>query len=421
MKKYLILLLSFCCILSACIPPDEEDNLGGIYGIVSVSDSAEPMRATGVELYTMGGSLLLKTVTYDDGSYEFEELLPDYYYLRVAADGFEEMIYEVLVEPGRIARADMQLIKLNTYMTISTQDVSAIIGNGATLNGMYDYQYNGYGPTEYGFFCGTEYNSLRNKDNRYVTSGASYANGQYHFSYKVSNLARGKYYAMAFATNRVGTIYGEVVSFEIAGEPAVSTLTPSNYSGTTATLNGKIDYEGDPKYSEKGFVYSKSFPNPTIDDESSATTKIVVTGSSADFSANVTGLSNGEEYYVRAYAKNANAVVYGETVKMGGYIILAEDGLMVQLHDLSSGASYYDAERLSDASRIGGFSDWRLPSSGECNSMYSKKSALGFSNTKYWINDYSSYYYYYAYDFSKGTYTTYNSSNTYRVRAVRNI
>ena len=152
MKK-LLLILSISCLI-ACIPDNPEDELGGIYGIVSVSDTAEPMRATGVELYTMDESLLLKTVTYDDGSYEFENLTPDNYYLRVAADGYEEMTYDVLVEPGRVARADMQLIKLNTYMTIATHEASELVsdilysftdeaselvGNGATLNGMYDY------------------------------------------------------------------------------------------------------------------------------------------------------------------------------------------------------------------------------------------------------------------------------------------
>ena len=226
---------------------------------------------------------------------------------------------------------------------------------------------------------------------------------------------------MAFATNLVGTIYGEVVSFEISGEPAVSTLIPTNYTGTTATLNGRIDYVGDPKYSEKGFVYSMSFPNPTIDDASSATTKIVVSGSSNDFSANVTGLSNGAEYYVRAYAKNANTVVYGETMKMGGYIILADDGLMVHLHDLSSGADNVDAWHLCADSQVGGYSDWRLPTRGECNAMYAKKSILGLSNQLYWTYDDVDNYYSYAYNFKDGTVDDYHWTNTFRVRAVRNI
>lgn len=418
MKK-LLLILSISCLI-ACIPDNPEDELGGIYGIVSVSDTAEPMRATGVELYTMDESLLLKTVTYDDGSYEFENLAPDSYYLRVAADGYEEMTYDVLVEPGRVARADMQLIKLNTYMTIATHEASKLVGNGATLNGMYDYEY-GCSPKEYGFFCGTEYGSLKNKDNRFVASGAYYKNGYYIYTYEVSNLPKGKYYAMAFATNLVGTIYGEVVSFEISGEPAVSTLTPTNYTGTTATLNGRVDYSGDPKYSEKGFVYSKSFPNPTIDDASSATTKIVVSGSSNDFSANVTGLSNGVEYYVRAYAKNANTVVYGETMKMGGYIILADDGLMVQLHDLSSGANNSDARHLCAGSQVGGYSDWRLPTRGECVAMYAKKSTLGLSNQLYWTSDNYNSSSPYAYNFKDGTVDHYYWTSTFRVRAVRNI
>ncbi len=39
---------------------------GDIYGVITVKSTAQPMRATGIDLY-YNNALLLKTVTYDDG------------------------------------------------------------------------------------------------------------------------------------------------------------------------------------------------------------------------------------------------------------------------------------------------------------------------------------------------------------------
>ena len=56
----------------SCMKSEEctEDKLGSIYGIVAELSTAEPMRAMGIELYK-SDKLLLKTVTFDDGHFEF--------------------------------------------------------------------------------------------------------------------------------------------------------------------------------------------------------------------------------------------------------------------------------------------------------------------------------------------------------------
>ena len=134
MKK-LISILMFLLVLCGCAN-DFNPKTGSIYGVVSYSNSAEPVKGIGVELYTANGSLLLKTVTSDDGSYTFENLGFGYYILQVVSEGYETAVYEVKVETGRQARADMQLVEINTGMTVSTRDVTNIKGNTATLYGM---------------------------------------------------------------------------------------------------------------------------------------------------------------------------------------------------------------------------------------------------------------------------------------------
>lgn len=422
--------LMFLIVLGFCsCAKDEAVTTGSIYGVVTVKETAEPMRATGVELYTYGGvlsedgsyyyddqgSLLLKTVTYDDGHYEFENLKAGEYELRVVASGYADASYSVTVESGRTARADMQLERLNTYMTVTTLTATEITGDKATLNGSYSY-YAGYSPKDIGFV----YSTSPTPSNGGTTITSSTGN---KFSSVVNNLKRGKYYFQAYAKNQIGTEYGEVLSFEISGQPSVTTLEATNVTGGTATLNGRIDYEGDPPYTERGFVYSSSFPNPTIDDPASATSKVVVSGTSHEFSANIAGLTPTLTYYVRAYATNSTHTVYGNAVEFSnmGYVILYADGIMVQRYDISAGATWNDAGALCEASRMGGYIDWRLPTCGECDAIYRNKERLNIFDAKYWTSEYDEVYSYWSYDFSYGKSYSSHKSNTLRVRCVRTL
>lgn len=401
------------------------EKLGSIYGVVTVKETAEPMRATGVELY-YGSLLLLKTVTYDDGHYEFENLSAGEYELKVVASGYKDVTYSVIVEAGRTARADMQLQRINTYMTVSTLAATEVNGDKATLNGKYTYQ--NYAPSVVGFVYSTS--PTPNNGGTTITSSLTKS-----FSNVISNLKKGKYYFQAYAKNNVGIEYGEVLSFEISGQPSVTTLDATNIAETTATLNGRIDYEGDPAYTERGFVYSSSFPNPTIDDPATATTKVVVSGTSKEFSVNIAGLTKNSTYYVRAYVVNGAGVFYGnvEEFSNSDYIILQSDGIMVHKYDVSSGTTWSSANDLCKISKVGDYSDWRLPTIGECHAIYDNKAKLNISDEYYyWSSDvhtfwiaYDTYTNHYYYDFWKGSSASSDSTSSdkasRRARCVRTL
>ena len=100
-------------ILGACTSDKDDTNSGGepgsVYGIVTELGTSEPMKSVGVELYK-GGNLLLKTVTFDDGHFEFKDINPGTYQVKVIADGYEQTEEGlVIVETGRQARIDLQL------------------------------------------------------------------------------------------------------------------------------------------------------------------------------------------------------------------------------------------------------------------------------------------------------------------------
>lgn len=425
MKKFFLTIL---IVLGLCsCAKDESETTGSIYGVVTVKETAEPMRATGVELYHLIGQgypfLLLKTVTYDDGHYEFENLSAGLFELKVVATGYEDVTYPVVVEPGRTARADMQLKRLNTYMTVRTLAATEVHGDKATLNGTYTYQYYDYEPSDVGFVYSTS--PTPNNGGTTITSSLTKS-----FSNVISNLKKGKYYFQAYAKNNVGIEYGEVLSFEINGQPSVTTLDATNIAETTATLNGRIDYEGDPAYTERGFVYSSSFSNPTIDDPATATTKVVVSGTSKEFSANIAGLTKNASYYVRAYAKNSDGTVYGTSISFIAtsyvpYVII--DAIAVQKNDLSTGTTLNAAIDLCKQSRIGGFSDWHVPNLSELTLLYSNRTNIGdFSEDTYWSTSFQGSTvtgsYYYVINFKTGSTGTARSIDPYcRVRCVRTI
>ena len=112
MKKVLLLAMVLTSImLGSCTKDDDANNgeePGSIYGIVTELGTSEPMKAIGVELYK-GGNLLLKTVTYDDGHFEFKDLTPENYVVKVVGKEYESAEKAVTVEAGRQARIDLQL------------------------------------------------------------------------------------------------------------------------------------------------------------------------------------------------------------------------------------------------------------------------------------------------------------------------
>ncbi|MCW5907390.1 MAG: hypothetical protein KIS94_06000 [Chitinophagales bacterium] len=115
------------------------------------------------------------------------------------------------------------------------------------------------------------------------------------------------YYVRAFATNTIGTTYGNELSFTTLAltTPALTTNTVYNISLNSAMGGGNITDDGGSALTGSGVCWSTS-PNPTTADATSAAG--TVTGS---FNALITGLTPNTLYYVRAYATNAQGTAYG--------------------------------------------------------------------------------------------------------------
>ena len=141
-------------------------------------------------------------------------------------------------------------------------------------------------------------------------SKTSDGNGSANFTSNMVGLAEGTpYYVRAYATNSVGTAYGNELSFtttQVTGA-VVTTTEVSSVTPTTAVAGGNVTDAGGATVSARGICWSTTVQNPTVADNKTTNG----TGPGI-FTSNLTGLVNGTIYYYRAYATNSSGTTYGE-------------------------------------------------------------------------------------------------------------
>lgn len=413
MKKSLYLFLGIlliCGIYHACAPDVELP--GSIYGVVADKATGEPIKSAGVEL-SPGG---LKTITGSEGQFEFTELDPGKYTLLITKTGYLDGVSSTIeVKPGQQAKGDVQMEQIppalkvvdennadllelhfgdaeadiarsfNIYNDgaekLSWEIVKTAVWIDSISKTSGDVSPNGKQP----IVVTIDRNKLEEGENKttlqitssngsksltviavnsrkavslntlectdvkgttaifnaellcegnpkYTERGFVYSTTQQptvdntiakltvpvdeklQYSAQAVDLAANTtYYVRAYAISVLGTFYStNQVSFVVqTSAPSVVTdsIKDLNIEKGTAIFNGKVTYVGDPAYTERGFVYGL-VPNPTIDD----TQKVVSGTGEGAFSANITGLEEGNTYYVRAYAQNVKGVSYGKDV-----------------------------------------------------------------------------------------------------------
>ena len=114
------------------------------------------------------------------------------------------------------------------------------------------------------------------------------------------------YYVRAYATSSAGTTYGNQITFTTAlALPVLTTSDVTSITSVMAATGGTITSEGGSAVILRGICWSTS-PDPTV--SNSKTTNGFGTG---NFTCNITGLTPGTKYYIRAYATNSAGTAYG--------------------------------------------------------------------------------------------------------------
>ena len=152
------------------------------------------------------------------------------------------------------------------------------------------------------------------------------------FSSSITGLSPGTlYYVRSYATNSVGTSYGEQISFNSATPLTLAATTAaSSIANTTATSGGDISSDGGSAVTARGIVWGTT-TNPTT----ALTTKTTDGTGTGTFTSSLTGLTPATTYYVRSYATNAIGTVYGAEISF----TTATNGLLLNL-DAANPSSY---------------------------------------------------------------------------------
>lgn len=115
-----------------------------------------------------------------------------------------------------------------------------------------------------------------------------------------------RYYLRAYATNSVGTGYGQEISFTSGSLiPTLTTTNPSATGTTTGASGGNITNDGGSAVTTRGVCWNTA-ANPTT--ANSKTSDGTGTGT---FSSTLSGLIPNTRYHVRAYATNSVGTAYG--------------------------------------------------------------------------------------------------------------
>lgn len=296
-------------LFPSCIKQLEKE---GIYdttlcsGVLLDQRTNNPVADARISL-TDGELLPLTVVSGRDGSFEIEidcDLAGKGYYLKVEADSLYESRTIALTEMGfgkqfyeigsvYVVGPDLPLVSTMEFSAVTATSVHC--GGNVTDGGRSDVVSRGL------CWSTMQYPTLRD-------SVVAVGNGTGVFEATISTLHYNTtYYIRAYATNGIGTSYGEQLSFTTCdGLPSVTTGIVSSVTPTTASSGGNVVSDGGFAVTARGVCWSTTM-QPTI--SNSHTSDGSGLGS---FISSVTNLEPNTTYYLRAYASNEAGTAYGE-------------------------------------------------------------------------------------------------------------
>ncbi len=345
---------------------------------------------------------------------------------------------------------DMTFTTANSAPQLTTTAISSILALTATSGGNVTYD-GGLPVTTRGICYSTSPSPTT--ANTLIASGS----GTGSFVSNLTGLTPATtYYVRAYATNSIGTSYGDQLNFTTIALPTLTTSTFTDVKGNSAKAGGNITNNGGSTITAQGLCWSTS------------TTPTIANYISQSFTDTMALLPN-TVYYVRAYATNNAGTGYGNQISFnsgylfgatyGGGIVFYNDGsahgLVCAPSDQSVAAAWgcygttiggtstaLNTGNANTNAIVAGcttagiaakicydlvlntYSDWYLPSIDELGLMYvnlDAQSLGGFSSNSYLSSsEYNSTYYeFFTYGMGPGNSGLTGKSNPSHVRAVR--
>ena len=260
----------------------------------------------------------------------------------------------------------------NGLPSVTTNTVSNITANSAVSGGNVTSD-GGFPVTTKGICWSTsQYPTISNS---HTSSGS----GTGAFNASMSGLsANTTYYVRAYATNSIGTVYGTQRNFTTnSGLPTVSTVTATG-SRDSVFSGGIVSDDGGYPITDRGICYS-NYPNPNLTTAYAYTSDGPGTGY---YTSLIDSIITGT-VYVRAYATNVNGTSYGNQITVNmDYMRLptfVHNGYLYRVapEPIGTEVSWNSAISYCTSSTLYGYSDWRLPTLSELQTMCTNKLTIG--------------------------------------------
>lgn len=249
--------------------------------------TANPERGTVIS----GGESTISVSVNRDGlsSGSYDEILT------IETSRSSKIEIQVLVDKGSISRPTVNTLSV----TQSETNPTSVIARGAVTNlGSSKVLRHG--------FCYRINEDPTIEENDGITNYGDLTSPE-NFTNELQSLQYGKeYHIRAYATNEVGTSYGETKMITLYKQEfaEVATGAISDIKSTSATLSGSIVGGSSNAFSKLGFCYgtTPACSNSTISDP---------TISGTTFRLTLTNLKPDTEYYYKAYGTDSRGTIYG--------------------------------------------------------------------------------------------------------------
>ncbi len=271
-----------------------------------VTDSNNiPVDSAKIDFKESGITIAQYTYTQSNGIVYIDKLEPGSYHFTISKKGYSYFQQDIDVADEQ----QNQNFIINKIIALFGKDtiVDKTVSSATILGFINDLGYWGY-VTQYGHCWSSTNNNPTIYDSK-TTLGT--LNHPFQFSSVLTGLSPNTtYYIKAYATNSIGTVYNNMLSFSTQSLtiPTVTTTTITNIMDTAAISGGNVITDGSIAVTARGVCWSTN-QLPTTSD--SHTTNGTGTGS---FTSNITGLIGTTKYYVRAYATNSIGTAYGNQV-----------------------------------------------------------------------------------------------------------
>ena len=186
---------------------------------------------------------------------------------------------------------------------VATEETTDATASSATLKGRVKSE--GFCEMlERGFYLGTTENPIEEGTKIVVDTNVNL------FTYVLSDLEPSTtYYFAAFATNTMGTSYGDVLSFttkEAASLAELQTKEITNLLATSLTVVCEVVNDGNEDVIERGVCYNTT-GEPTVENTKLVDANVGI----GEYAINVDGLESKATYHFRAYAITKKGNAYG--------------------------------------------------------------------------------------------------------------